>query len=97
LFNRYKDGIPYPWLGGGSSFILDPVTLNQTIYSGAVRESDAGQYKCVVRNDTHNVSHTISLTVLGKLLKFAETLLSIEHLALFFTKLMCHHRSQILF
>jgi hypothetical protein len=86
LFNRYKDGIPYPWLGGGSSFILDPVTLNQTIYSGAVRESDAGQYKCVVRNDTHNVSHTISLTVLGKLLQFAETLLSIEHLALFFHK-----------
>jgi hypothetical protein len=73
LLNRYKDGIPYPWLGGGLSFILDPGTLNQTIYSGAVRESDAGQYKCVVRNDTHNVSHTISLTVLGELLLFAPT------------------------
>jgi len=64
---RYKDDIPYPWLGGGgSSFILDPATVNQTIYSGAVLESDAGQYKCVVRNDTHSLSHTISLTVLGQ-------------------------------
>lgn len=70
LFNRYKDGIPYPWLGGGSSFILDPVTLNQTIYTGTVRESDAGQYRCVVRNDTHSLSHTISLTVLGELLHY---------------------------
>ncbi|XP_059487214.1 uncharacterized protein LOC132203433 [Neocloeon triangulifer] len=60
----YKDDIPYPWLGGGSSFILDPQTVNQTIFSGAVRESDAGLYKCVVRNDTHSLSHTISLTVL---------------------------------
>ncbi|XP_065333944.1 interleukin-1 receptor accessory protein-like 1-A [Cloeon dipterum] len=62
----YKDDIPYPWLGlgGGSSFILDPQAVNQTIFSAAVRESDAGLYKCVVRNDTHAFSHKINLTVL---------------------------------
>nr|CAD7570725.1 unnamed protein product [Timema californicum] len=60
----YKDGKAYPWHGGLSSFILYPESANQTVYSQSVIESDAGNYSCLVRNDTHTYSHTVNLTVI---------------------------------
>nr|CAD7263561.1 unnamed protein product [Timema shepardi] len=63
---KYKDGKAYPWHGGLSSFILYPESANQTVYSQSVIESDAGNYSCLVRNDTHTYSHTVNLTVIGE-------------------------------
>lgn len=60
----YKDGRPYPWPGEVSGFILYPESANQTIYSKSVVESDSGNYSCLVRNDTHELRHTINVTVM---------------------------------
>ncbi|KAL3283030.1 hypothetical protein HHI36_006189 [Cryptolaemus montrouzieri] len=63
---RYKNGEPYPWLVTNSQFILYPEDANQTVYTKSVSESDAGNYTCILRNDTVVHSHTIVLTVLAK-------------------------------
>lgn len=60
----YKNGRPYPWPGEASGFILYPESANQTIYSKSVVESDAGNYTCVIRNDTDELWHTINVTVM---------------------------------
>ncbi|KAJ4428824.1 hypothetical protein ANN_25817 [Periplaneta americana] len=66
LENAYKDGRPYPWPGEVSGFILYPESANQTIYSKSVVESDSGNYSCLVRNDTHELRHTINVTVMDR-------------------------------
>ncbi|XP_067014223.2 X-linked interleukin-1 receptor accessory protein-like 2 [Anabrus simplex] len=61
----YKDGRPYPWPGGVSHFILYPESANQTIYAQKTSlESDGGNYSCLVRNDTTEKRHMVTLTVM---------------------------------
>ncbi|KAJ8684455.1 hypothetical protein QAD02_020247 [Eretmocerus hayati] len=62
----YKDGRPYPWPKGESSFILYPESANQTIYTQSVRTSDAGRYACRARNDTSILESEITLGVIGE-------------------------------
>ncbi|KAK9888777.1 hypothetical protein WA026_001002 [Henosepilachna vigintioctopunctata] len=49
-----------------SQMILYPKDANQTVYTPSVSENDAGNYTCVLRNDTVVHSHTIILNVLAK-------------------------------
>lgn len=64
---RYKDGQPYPWPTTLSQLILYPESANQSIYTTSVSQDDAGNYTCVLKNDTVVFLHTIHLTVYGKL------------------------------
>lgn len=58
-----KDGVSHPWSGTLSSFILYPESANQTIYAQNVNSFDAGNYTCILRNDSVVVTHTIQLVV----------------------------------
>lgn len=49
-----------------SRLILYPESANQTVYTPAVTAEDAGNYTCLLRNDSVVHSHTIKLTVFGK-------------------------------
>ncbi|XP_044751546.1 interleukin-1 receptor accessory protein-like 1 [Coccinella septempunctata] len=62
----YKNGKPYPWPLTSSQLILYPEDANQTVYTKSVSEKDAGNYTCILRNDTVVHSHTIILKVLAK-------------------------------
>lgn len=62
-----KDGKAYPWTSDISSLILYPEASNQTIYTRQVQAADAGNYTCVLRNDTHKIAHHILLNVQGNL------------------------------
>lgn len=62
----FKDGKLYPWALHVSHLILFPDSANQTIYTNSVSEEDAGNYTCVLRNDTVVHSHTIHLKVFEK-------------------------------
>ncbi|XP_055377756.1 fibroblast growth factor receptor 3-like [Condylostylus longicornis] len=59
----FKDGRPYPWPSEMSSLILYPEAANQTIYSRHIQLTDSGNYKCVLKNDTHVREHNIELQV----------------------------------
>lgn len=48
-----------------SSFNLYPSAQNQTIYTQKVSSNDAGNYTCIVRNDTHKTEHFIEFNVQG--------------------------------
>ncbi|XP_060518044.1 X-linked interleukin-1 receptor accessory protein-like 2 [Cylas formicarius] len=63
----YKDGKIYPWELSLSRMVLFPESANQTIYTQIVTEDDAGNYTCVLRNDTVVHAHTINLKVFEKL------------------------------
>lgn len=73
---RYKDGRPYPWPGTVSRLILYPESANQTVYTPTVTAEDAGNYTCLLRNDSVVHSHTIKLTVFGKWKKKRTCLIS---------------------
>lgn len=60
----FKDGRPYPWPGDISNFILYPESANQTVYSKMTGARDAGNYSCLVRNDSHAYLHTVALNVI---------------------------------
>ncbi|XP_045471953.1 interleukin-1 receptor accessory protein-like 1 [Harmonia axyridis] len=62
----YKNGKPYPWPLTSSQLILYPEDANQTVYTKSVSESDAGNYTCILRNDSVVHFHTIILKVLAK-------------------------------
>ncbi|XP_014240371.1 uncharacterized protein LOC106661466 [Cimex lectularius] len=59
----FKDGKAYPWPGDVSSFIIYPESENQTIYTKALRASDAGNYSCRIHNDTQHFLHITELKV----------------------------------
>ncbi|XP_046393536.1 uncharacterized protein LOC124161282 [Ischnura elegans] len=59
----FKDGTPYPWSSGVSNLILYPESANQTVYAQTATALDKGNYSCVVRNDSHIMSHSVSLDV----------------------------------
>lgn len=63
----FKDGVPYPWSGDVSSFLLSPRSANQTVQSARAARSDAGRYACSARNSTHSLRHLITLHVLEQL------------------------------
>lgn len=46
--------------------IVYPESANQTVYTKDIKENDAGNYTCLLRNDSVVHSHTIHLTVFGK-------------------------------
>ena len=58
---RFKDGKPYPFPG----LILYPEEANQTIYTRDATMAVAGNYTCVLRNDTHKMEHHVELIVKG--------------------------------
>ncbi|CAH0557087.1 unnamed protein product [Brassicogethes aeneus] len=60
----YKDGKLLPW--PQASFIIYPELANQTIYTQQLTEDDAGNYTCVIRNDTVYLTHTIMFVVFDK-------------------------------
>nr|XP_023023091.1 interleukin-1 receptor accessory protein-like 1 [Leptinotarsa decemlineata] len=66
FFFRLKDDKLYPWALEISSLILVPESANQTIYTQSLSEKDAGNYTCVLKNDTVIHSHTIHLRVFEK-------------------------------
>ncbi|XP_047107253.1 single Ig IL-1-related receptor-like [Schistocerca piceifrons] len=59
----YKDGKPYPWPASTSSLILYPESGNQTIYTQASQDTDAGSYSCRVRNESTTLEHHVELKV----------------------------------
>lgn len=62
-----KDNRPYPWpTGSVSGLILYPASANQTVYTHNVVQEDAGNYTCLIKNDTHVYTHTIQLIVYDK-------------------------------
>ncbi|CAG9858691.1 unnamed protein product [Phyllotreta striolata] len=63
----YKDGKPYPWALETSGLIINPASLNQTIYVQSVRQKDQGNYTCYLRNETTVYSHTIQLKIFDKI------------------------------
>lgn len=65
LLYRFKNDKPYPWAQDTSSLILYPIAENQTIYTRTASFADAGNYTCVLRNDTHKSEHHIELNVQG--------------------------------
>lgn len=69
FFYRYKDDRPYPWpTGTVSGLIIYPQSANQTVYTHEVVPEDAGNYTCLLKNDTVVYSHTIHLRIYSKLL-----------------------------
>ncbi|XP_022919008.1 interleukin-1 receptor accessory protein-like 1 [Onthophagus taurus] len=58
-----KDGVPHPWPGNLSTFIIYPNSANQTIYTHNVNGGDKGNYTCVLKNDTDIIIHPIQLEV----------------------------------
>ncbi|XP_056635583.1 uncharacterized protein LOC130444478 isoform X1 [Diorhabda sublineata] len=62
----YKEDKVYPWPLDVSTMLLFPASANQTIYSQAVKQTDEGNYKCILRNDSIIHSHTVKLYVLDK-------------------------------
>lgn len=63
---RYKDGRPYPWPATVSQLILYPESANQTVYTQTIGVDDAGNYTCLLKNDSVVHSHTIHLKVFGE-------------------------------
>ncbi|XP_050541158.1 uncharacterized protein LOC126905477 [Daktulosphaira vitifoliae] len=57
----FKDGRPYPWPGDVSSFILNPESANQTIYTRSLSPSDHGVYTCQLANHTTTINHSVEL------------------------------------
>lgn len=66
LLYRFKDNRPYPWPGDVSSFIINPESANQTIYTTSLTISDHGVYTCQLANQTNIVNHSMKLTTIGK-------------------------------
>ncbi|XP_018328506.1 interleukin-1 receptor accessory protein-like 1 [Agrilus planipennis] len=62
----FKDGRPYPWPGTASQLIIYPENANQTVYTQSVTPDDAGNYTCLLRNDSVVHVHTIQLQVFDK-------------------------------
>ncbi|XP_050432005.1 uncharacterized protein LOC126840369 [Adelges cooleyi] len=57
----FKDGRPYPWPSDVSSFILNPESANQTIYTQSLTQSDRGVYTCQLANHTTTINHSVNL------------------------------------
>ncbi|XP_060862325.1 uncharacterized protein LOC132939262 [Metopolophium dirhodum] len=57
----FKDSRPYPWPSDVSSFILNPESANQTIYTRSLTSSDHGVYTCQLANQTNIVNHSMKL------------------------------------
>jgi len=61
-----KDDHEYPWPSTRSGLILYPESANQTIYTQKINAEDAGNYTCLLKNDTHVERHSIQLIVFEK-------------------------------
>ncbi|XP_025417058.1 uncharacterized protein LOC112688199 [Sipha flava] len=60
----FKDNRSYPWPSDVSSFILNPESANQTIYTRSLTSSDHGVYTCQLANHTNIVNHSIQLVTI---------------------------------
>lgn len=63
---RFKDDRPYPWPDTASKLFLYPQSANQTIHTPSVTAESAGNYTCLLKNDSIVKAHTIKLFVYGK-------------------------------
>lgn len=66
FFYRFKDNRPYPWPGDVSSFILNPESANQTIYTTSLTSSDHGFYTCQLVNQMNILNHSMKLATIGE-------------------------------
>lgn len=92
ISSRFKDGVAYPWSAGVSNLILYPEAANQTLYARRAARADSGNYTCRLSNETHVLTHTVKLSILGKYYRLVTPFLSVERRALLDIAFSDRHR-----